>query len=187
VAPNPNIKINSKSKSNQFFEYPESIVRHISCDTHYLQMDIRSYEPRDRASCIGIFESLTPELLHSAAMPHFEAWLNRPASAYLVMEHEGSIVGCGGYSFSPDGTAAILHWGMIQRGSHKLGLGRYLLLYRIREIGRKGTAGMVFAHSPRPSAAFFEKQGFRASAIGKDAYAPGIDSVVLTKKLTVCP
>ena len=106
---------------------------------------------------------------------------------YFVMEHEESIVGCGGYSLSPDGTAATLQWGMVHSNHRKMGLGRFLLLYRIREIGKAGTVGLVFAHSPRPSVGFFEKQGFRVNGIEKDACAPGVDRVELIRKLTVCP
>ena len=65
--------------------------------------------------------------------------------------------------------------------------GRFLLMYRIREIGKAGTVGLVFAHSPRPSVDFFEKQGFRVNGIEKDACAPGVDRVELIRKLTVCP
>ena len=154
-------------------------------------MDVRPYEHSDRLACLAVFHSLIPALLDSAALPRFESWLDqaleKPAGSYFVMEHEESVVGCGGYSFSSDGTAATLRWGMVHRSSQKMGLGRFLLLYRIREIGKADTASLVFAHPPRPSAGFFEKQGFRVNGIEKDGYAPGFDSVEFIKKLTVCP
>jgi GNAT superfamily N-acetyltransferase len=143
-------------------------------------MDVRPYEHSDRPACLAVFHSLIPGLLDPASLPLFEAWLENAPGPYFVMEHEASVVGCGGYSFSPDGSAATLQWGMVHRSSQKMGLGRFLLLYRIREIGKAGTAGLVFAKVPRPSAGFFEKQGFRVNGIEKDA-------VELIKKLTVCP
>lgn len=143
-------------------------------------MDIRPYEPRDRAACLQVFESLTPTFLDSTALPLFESWLDHPGGPYFVMEHEESVVGCGGYSFSPDGTIATLRWGMVRHGSQRMGLGRFLLMYRIREIGRAGTVGVVLAHPPRPSVGFFEKQGFRRN--GTDG-----DDIELMRKLTVCP
>jgi N-acetylglutamate synthase-like GNAT family acetyltransferase len=96
------------------------------------------------------------------------------------MEHEGAIVGCGGYSLSPDGTVAALQWGMVRPDAQRMGLGRFLLLYRIREIGKLGTVGIVVAQVPKPAAGFFEKQGFRVNAAGDDG------RVELLKKLTVC-
>jgi hypothetical protein len=149
-------------------------------------MDIRPYEAGDRASCLSVYDSLTPSFLDSTARPVFEAWLDRHDGRYFVMEHEGTVVGCGGYSLSSDQSTANLHWGMIRNSAQKMGLGRFLLMYRIREIGKAGTVGVVFAHSPRPSAGFFEKQGFRRNGVATDACSPGVAKVELIKKLTVC-
>jgi [ribosomal protein S18]-alanine N-acetyltransferase len=149
-------------------------------------MDIRRYEPGDRASCLSVLDSLTPTLLDSTARPLFESWLDRNDGQYFVMEHNGTVVGCGGYSLSLDQSTATLRWGMIGNSSQKMGLGRFLLMYRIREIGKTGTVGVVVAHSPRQSAGFFEKQGFRMNGIASDAYSPGVAGVELFKKLTVC-
>jgi len=137
-------------------------------------MDMRRYEPDDRASCLGVFDSLAPALLDAAARPGFEAWLDRNEGPFFVMEHDEIVVGCGGYSLSPDQSTATLRWGMIRADAQKMGLGRFLLMYRIREIGRAGTVGVVSAHPPQPSAGFFEKQGFRSNG------------VELVRKLTVC-
>jgi ribosomal-protein-alanine N-acetyltransferase len=150
-------------------------------------MDIRPYEPRDHAACVGVFDSLIPTLLDLTARPLFESWLDRADGPYFVMEQDETVVGCGGYSFSPDQSTATLRWGMIRGSAQKMGLGRFLLMYRIREIGKQGTVGVVFARSPRPSASFFEKQGFRVNGIAPDACAPGVAGIELIKKLTVCP
>src|ERR1022692_48598 len=150
-------------------------------------MDVRPYEPSDRVASLDVFDSLTPALLDSTARPIFESWLDKAADRYFVMEHEESIVGCGGYSFSPDQSIATLRWGMVRRSSQKMGLGRFLLMYRIREIGRAGTAGIVLAHPPRPSAVFYEKQGFRVNGTETEGCAPRFDCVEMIKKLTVCP
>jgi N-acetylglutamate synthase-like GNAT family acetyltransferase len=149
-------------------------------------MDIRRYEPADRASCLSVLDSLTPALLDSAARPLFESWLDRTEGQYFVMEHEETVVGCGGYSLSPDQSTATLRWGMIRNSAQKMGLGRFLLMYRIREIGKTGTVGVVLAHSPQTSAGFFEKQGFRRNGMATDACPTGVAGVELVKKLTVC-
>ena len=148
-------------------------------------MDVRLYETRDRSTCLGVFDSLTPELLDSSARPSFESWLDRAAGTYFVLEHEESVVGCGGYALSADQSTATLCWGMVRRSSQKMGLGRFLLMYRIREIGKEGSVGVVFAHSPRPSVGFFLKQGFRVNAREDEAHETGIELIELVKKLTV--
>jgi GNAT superfamily N-acetyltransferase len=150
-------------------------------------MDVRPYQATDNIACLDVFDSLTPTLLDSAGRPLFESWLDEAAGSYFVMASGESIVGCGGYSFSPDQSTAILRWGMVRRNFQKMGLGRFLLMYRIREIGRSGSAGMVLAQVPRPSAGFYVKQGFRVGGAEKQGCAAGFDCVELIKKLTVCP
>ncbi len=140
-------------------------------------MDMRLYEPRDRFACLGIFDSLAPASPDRPAREEFETWLRQPEGPYFVMDHEGSVVGCGGYELSPDRTTATLRWGMIGGSFQRMGLGRFLLMYRIREIGKVGTVGLVLARCPPLVRGFFEKQGFRPN---------GFDATEMVKKLTVC-
>jgi N-acetylglutamate synthase-like GNAT family acetyltransferase len=141
-------------------------------------MDMRQFDPADREGCLAVFDSLTPDLIDIDSRADFEAWLGEGDPCF-VMEHEGSIAGCGGFSVSDDRTAATLQWGMVRRDVQRQGLGRFLLMYRIREIGMAGNVGLVKVQAPHPSAAFFVKQGFRLSQTRSDR-------VELIKKLTVC-
>ena len=78
-------------------------------------------------------------------------------------------------------------WGMVGREWHRNGLGRLLLLYRVREIGKVGGVQRVSLDTSQHSAPFFEKQGFKVARVEKDAYAPGLDRIEMSMKLTVCP
>jgi len=137
-------------------------------------MDIRPYESADRDACLAVFDSIG-----SGERLAFEAFLDGPTGEYFVMEHERAVAGCGGYAISGDGVAASLVWGMVRRDLQRMGLGRFLLLYRIREIGKAGNVELVVVQTPRQSAPFFEKQGFRMNA-------SGLDRVEMIKRLTVC-
>jgi N-acetylglutamate synthase-like GNAT family acetyltransferase len=143
-------------------------------------MDARPYRPTDRAGCLQVFDSLAPDLISPAARHYFEKFLNGPACSYFVLEHEGAIAGCGGFVVSALGDNAELIWGMIRHDLQKLGLGRFLLLYRMREIGKLGTVQTVHVKAPPFSAPFFEKQGFRVQRVADDW-------LELIRKLTVCP
>jgi len=61
-------------------------------------------------------------------------------------------------------------------------LGRYLLLFRLREITKAGGIQMVHLDAPQHSAQFYEKQGFKVTGI-----ASGLDRVEMVMKLAVCP
>jgi GNAT superfamily N-acetyltransferase len=125
---------------------------------------------------LSVFDSLGADLRDSRSQ--FESWLDHAGGPYFVMENDGIPVGCGGYSLSDDGSCATLRWGMVDRGAQKNGLGRFLLMFRMREISRHGTVGAVLAHPPAASAGFYAKEGFRVNN-----GAP----LEMIRKLTVCP
>ena len=78
---------------------------------------------------------------HPGNVPEFAEFLAKPNGPYFVMEHEGSIAGCGGYFITGESAVARLVWGMVRRELQRHGLGRFLLLFRLRdrESGRGGT------------------------------------------------
>jgi len=150
-------------------------------------MDLRPYLPGDRDLCLVLFDSNTPHFFDSRERRKFEEFLDEQRCSYFVMEHDGAIVGCGGFEIEPDKTTARLVWGMVRSDSHKLGLGRYLLLFRLRQITKVGGIQIVYVDSPQQSAPFYKKQGFKVIRTVKNGYAPGLDRVEMMMKLVVCP
>jgi N-acetylglutamate synthase-like GNAT family acetyltransferase len=137
-------------------------------------MDVRRYLPTDRIACLSIFDSN-----RAAGRAGFEKFLEAPEGPYFVMEHDGGIVGCGGYTVDAESRLATLVWGMIRRDSHGQGLGRFLLMFRLREIGKLGGIERVRLETSQPAAKFFEGQGFKI-------VGPVNEGVEMVKKLTVC-
>jgi GNAT superfamily N-acetyltransferase len=150
-------------------------------------MDLRPYQPADRDQCLGLLDSNTPRFFDAGERRKFEGFLDQLSCPYFVMEHDGAMVGCGGYAMEQEKTSARLVWGMVRSDSQKLGLGRYLLLFRLREITKVGGIQMVHLDTSQHSAQFYEKQGFKISRIIKDGYGPGLDRVEMMMKLVVCP
>jgi ribosomal protein S18 acetylase RimI-like enzyme len=149
-------------------------------------MDVRPYLPSDRDACLAIFDSNSPEFFKSHGRGDFEEFLDGPGGNYFVMEHEGAVIGCGGYIVAPEKTLARLVWGIVGRDWRRQGLGRFLLLFRLREITKAGGVEMVHLDTPPDSAPFFRSQGFKVARVEKDGYAPGLDRLEMTMKLTVC-
>jgi len=137
-------------------------------------MDVRPYTIADRDSCLAVFDSQSPDGWDRAELDRF---LTGPPGPYFVLEHGTAVVGCGGYNI--DGSTARLAWGMIHRDFERQGLGRYLLMYRLRQIGNHGAVQVVSVVAPMPAVGFFEKQGFRQLE-GRD------NGVELVKRLVVC-
>ena len=136
-------------------------------------MDIRPYSPADHAACLEIFDAcMAPE-----SRPSFAAFLDGDPAPFFVAEHEGEIVGCGGFAIN--GEAARLHWGMVHRNWQRQGLGRFLLFYRLREITRNAAVQLVTLEAPRHAVPFFAGQGFRE--VNGDS-----DRAEMVKRLVVC-
>lgn len=135
-------------------------------------MDPRPYTTADQPRCLEIYET--------AGRKSFEDYLATNPTTFYVLEHNQQILGAGGYVLSDNATQANLVWGTIRKDLRGQGLGRFLLMYRLREIGKTNTVQTVRVETPPHTAAFFEKQGFKIA----DIHA---DRVELIKKLTVCP
>jgi N-acetylglutamate synthase-like GNAT family acetyltransferase len=137
-------------------------------------MDLRPYGSIDRDACLAIFDSPSP-----SERARFDEFLKAPDGPYFVMEHDGAVVGCGGYTVGPEPDVATLVWGIIRNDLRRQGLGRFLLMFRLREIGKAGSIQRVLVETSQDTAKFYESQGFKVAGETDGR-------VVLVKKLTVC-
>lgn len=157
-------------------------------------MDVRPYQPADCEACLAVFDSNLPDYFAPHERAGFAKFLdslsnsgNGERSTYFVMDHDGTIAGCGGYAIGDHPNSARLTWGMVRRELQRQGLGRFLLLYRLREMTRRhSTIEMVALETTPRSAPFFESQGFRIVSTTPGGYAPGLDRVEMAKRMIVC-
>jgi N-acetylglutamate synthase-like GNAT family acetyltransferase len=140
-------------------------------------MEPRSYVASDYADCLALFDSCA-----LGDRQAFERFLSDADGAQLtVLEHENAIAGFGGFIIGTDGSADLL-WGMIRPSLRCMGLGRFLLMYRLRQISKSGIdVSFVRVATTAQSAPFYEKQGFKRQSV----QAGG--AVELVMKLKVCP
>ncbi|MCX6595819.1 MAG: GNAT family N-acetyltransferase [Acidobacteria bacterium] len=140
-------------------------------------MDVRSYEPRDLDALRAIFASNVPTFFGAVEEPSFEAFMAALPGPYFVVEHEGQVIGSGGYA------DARLTWLMFHRQWHGQGLGRFMLFYLMKQIGSQS---ITLGTTPNV-VAFYEKFGFRVVSRTPDGFAPGYDRIEMIKKMDVCP
>ena len=140
-------------------------------------MHIRNYAPTDRDACLEVFHSSTPDLLTADSLPQFAVFLDSDPTSFFVAENEGEIVGCGG--FAVRGDTGRLEWGLVRRKFQRMGIGRFLLFYRLREITRSGEVQFVGLDCPRLAAPFYVSQGFRE--VSGDS-----ERAEMVKRLAVC-
>jgi GNAT superfamily N-acetyltransferase len=143
-------------------------------------MEIRAYrEDTDREGCLAVWDSNVPEFLDAERRGKFAEFLRDPAAVCFVMEHDGAIIGAGGYAKTGQDSIR-LRFGTIRRDLQRQGLGRFLLLYRLKAIG--SLAGVVFVEAEVPEALvrFYEKNGL------KPQHRLEGGTVVCRMKLQVC-
>jgi GNAT superfamily N-acetyltransferase len=150
-------------------------------------MEVLPFAQQHADACLALFDANCPAAFHPGERADFVAFLAAPAYPYFVMVHDDEVVACGGFRRIEGSPAARLHWGMVRPDLQRQGLGRYLLLYRIREIGKIPGIQIVECGTTPLSAPFFEKQGFYPISIEKDGWGPGMDRIEMRKKLVVCP
>jgi predicted GNAT family N-acyltransferase len=150
-------------------------------------MDARQYAEDDLAACLAVFDSNVPKFYDVSERAGFEEFLAGNPWPYVVLEHAGEIVGCGGWAPEEGGALISMTWGMVRRSLHGNGLGRFLLMYRVREAAKTPGVERVRLSTSQHTAEFFRKQGFKVTEVEKDGFAPGIDRIEMVMKLSVCP
>jgi ribosomal protein S18 acetylase RimI-like enzyme len=138
---------------------------------------VRPYVEADRDGCLAILRSNVPEHFTADDPSEFEAFLRAlPGPYFVVEEHDGALVGCGGLAVGvKEPTAAALCWGIIRHDRQGRGLGRTLTLHRLRAL--PPTITLVRINTTQKVQGFYAKLGFVVTEVIPDGYAPGLDHV----------
>jgi ribosomal-protein-alanine N-acetyltransferase len=143
-------------------------------------MLIRPYTTADRQDCIAAFESNMPQFFMQHELPDFENWLQRQEKAdttleqYYVAEQDGKVIACGGYYIEPDKQSARMTWGLVHNSLHKKGIGKALILHRIKAIQSIAPSATIGLDTTQHSFSFFEKLGFVTTKITQNSYGEGM-------------
>jgi ribosomal protein S18 acetylase RimI-like enzyme len=140
-------------------------------------MIIRPYAPADKPACLAAFESNMPRFFAPHELEDYTAWLDAFADGdrYYVAEENGEVIGCGGFNADADKQEAFMAWGLIHNAHHKRGLGKALLLFRLRAIRDICPQCIIKLDTTQHSFPFFEKLGFRTVRITRNFYGEGLD------------
>ncbi|GAA0477237.1 GNAT family N-acetyltransferase [Parasphingorhabdus litoris] len=149
-----------------------------------MNTSVRPYAVTDKAACLALFDSNVPRYFDASERPGFVTFLNEPGGDYFVIEQDGTICGCGGFSRAERGQACFT-WGMVDNARHGSGLGRLLAEYRLRAIEASGVFEEAELFTTPQIAPFFAKFGFEKQGVEKDGFAPGMDKVQMIKKLKI--
>ncbi|MFZ4658789.1 MAG: GNAT family N-acetyltransferase [Caldilineaceae bacterium] len=148
-------------------------------------MKVRDYQTDDRESCLTLFDSNVPRFFAPHERAEFAEFLATSTDPYfVVLDDHGQIIGCGGYYLNRERATAGLTWGMVSNHLHRQGVGRLLLLDRLRRISQEPETTAVLINTSQHSYGFFAKIGFVVESIVENGFAPGLDEYKMSLPLS---
>lgn len=147
----------------------------------------RPYMPDDFCACLAIFDSNVPTFFAHEERTDFYQFLgsiNAKDRPYLVLICKGSVIACGGLVAETEKRQAGLAWGMVDRAFHGRGLGTSLTKARLALARATPNIAEVMLETSQHTRGFYERFGFTASKVKPDGFAPGLDRVDMTLRLT---
>jgi GNAT superfamily N-acetyltransferase len=125
-------------------------------------LDIRLYDQHaHREACLSIFDSIP-----GTGREAFAQFLDSTPAHFWVIDlgpERGGVAACGGF----DAAQGELRWGMVRNDLQRKGLGRFLLLFRLKELGKVPGLVSVRAVVPAAYARFYEKNGMKLASISE--------------------
>ncbi|OAI42451.1 hypothetical protein AYO41_04280 [Verrucomicrobia bacterium SCGC AG-212-E04] len=135
---------------------------------------IREYHTGDYEACLAVFDSNVPLFFAAPERTSFANFLARLTCSFFVAEHEGRVVGCGGFYLVPADCLAGLVWGMIARDRQRCGLGSALLRERLRRLASEPVIRTVRVNTSQHTTAFFQRFGFETVLTVENHFADGL-------------
>lgn len=138
-------------------------------------MLIRSYKETDKRSVIKLIRGNTPEFFAPEEEEDLLFYLDNYAQNYFVVEIDNQVVGSGGYNIAEDGITAKISWDIIDSEAQGKGIGRYLTVYRIKDILKNKDIKILSVRTSQLAYKFYEKFGLTLREISADYWAKGLD------------
>ena len=146
-------------------------------------LKFRPYRSEDNDRCIKIFMSNTPRYFGVEEVDEFRQFLEILPCAYFVATQNDEIVACGGHGYHGKKQAVVLCWGMVHADLHKQGLGKFLLVERLKQIYIDFGEVRVQIETSQHSKGFFERYGFQVNEVTENYFAPGLHRVDMDLQL----
>jgi ribosomal protein S18 acetylase RimI-like enzyme len=143
------------------------------------EITFRPYAPADRDPCLVLFDGNVPRFFAAHERGDFARFLDALPGPYLVAVQGGRVVACGGYAMNGDSGDGALCWGMVAPELHGEGLGKRLLVERLRRLAADPAVRRIVLETSQHTAGFFERLGFVVTEVDPDGFAPGIDRYVM--------
>lgn len=146
-----------------------------------MAFSIQTYQKKYRKDVLQVFESNFPKYFGDEDRDWLIEFLDEPDGPNFVVLDDTKVIGFGGYEISDFYNRAVLTFGMMHSEYHKLGLGKYLLAYRLLHIAEQKElpTNYVTVDTTPSVARFFEHFGFKQISVWQKGYRSGFDMHLL--------
>jgi [ribosomal protein S18]-alanine N-acetyltransferase len=134
---------------------------------------IKPYSEAHREQVLDLLRLNTPKSFAPSEESDLIYYLDNHAQNFYVVETEKTIVACGGFNFSDDGTEGKISWDIIDPNFQGKGIGSKLTRYRIEKLREYPQVKSISVRTSQMAWEFYQKQGFFLTEIQKDYWAPG--------------
>ena len=136
---------------------------------------IRPYKSSDKTDLLTLIDLNTPLYFASTEKSDFDRYLDSEIELYYVITFEGKIMGCGGINFQDDKSVGVISWDMVHPNCQGKSFGKQLLHHRIETLKKIASIQKIIVRTSQLTYKFYQKQGFQATEIVSDYWAPGFD------------
>ncbi|MGG5507406.1 MULTISPECIES: GNAT family N-acetyltransferase [unclassified Myroides] len=138
-------------------------------------MKIRPYIESDKEALLQLIEKNVPLYFATEEIEEYKRYLEEEIDQYFVVEENGQLLGAGGINVLVKEKEGRISWDVIAPASQGKGIGRALLLYRLRILQKIPAIDHIRVRTSQVVYPFYEKYGFVIKQIQKDFWAEGLD------------
>lgn len=136
---------------------------------------IREYSIHDKKALLSILQCNTPEYFDPKEIDDYEYYLDQELEDYFVIEENSKVLGGAGINYFPELKMARLSWDLLHPDCQGSGLGRLLILHRLRIIQAKNIFEYVEVRTSQKAFGFYGRFGFKLVETSSDFWGEGLD------------
>jgi ribosomal-protein-alanine N-acetyltransferase len=136
---------------------------------------IRAYSKTDKPDVLELLKLNTPEFFSEEEEKDLVYYLENEIEQYFVVEHDQTIIGCGGINFAENHTVGKISWDILHPEYQGKGVGSLLLNHRIEILKSIKSIETISVRTSQLVYKFYEKLGFELIEVTKDYWAKGFD------------
>ncbi|MCM4161542.1 GNAT family N-acetyltransferase [Antarcticibacterium flavum] len=142
-------------------------------------LKIRSFTSADLDRVMELLRLNTPQYFNASEEKDLQEYLTNKTEEYFVAEHDNVVIGAGGINYFPAEKTARISWDIIHPSHQRKGIGKQLLLYRLKILTSHPSVHKIIVRTTPLVAGFYEILGFTSTTLEKDYWAQDLDLQVM--------